>query len=449
MAKTISFPGEAHVKSLLLAASSLALLIAPSTADARRRPPPLPVQAPVQVIPSDPVEAYYVTHGNAPIWLRSPDSRAAAAQLPMLLRRAQVEGLGDGPQLAAQVEQALAAAASGNPQAVQAVEYAASKAWVRYVQMLKTPPQGIVYGYPAMAPQGSRADQIVLTAAANPNLPLHLVKTADLNPTYVALRNAAWSAFQSTASIDTRLLANLQRARVLPAGGRYIIVNAATARLTMFENGQPVDSMKVVVGKQEYPTPMIVSQIFYTTFNPYWNVPAHLIREKIGPKAKAGGKVYLDKAGYDVMSDWSDDASVVDPKTVDWDAVIAGTKDIRLRQRPGPANSMGKMKFNFRNSEDIYLHDTPQKEYFAKPLRTLSNGCIRLEDAKRLGSWLLGAPAVAPDAVPEHHIKIPQGVPVYVTYLTVAPDPTSGQLTTVADVYGRDTPSVRTAAAAQ
>ena len=448
MAKTISFPGEAHVKSLLLAASSLALVLAPAAADARKRLPPLPAQAALPlVLPSDPVEAYYVTHGNAPIWLRSPDSRAAAAQLPMLLRRAQVEGLSDGPQLAAQVEQALAAAASGNPQAVQAAEYAASKAWVRYVQMLKTPPQGIVYGYPAMAPQGSRADQIVLTAAANPNLPLHLVKTADLNPTYVALRNAAWSAFQSTASIDTRLLANLQRARVLPAGGRYILVNAATARLTMFENGRPVDSMKVVVGKPELPTPMIVSQVFYATLNPYWNVPDHLIRGVVAPRYLKQGIGYLKMQGYEVMADWSDNSAVIPNSEVDWKALAAGTAHVRIRQRPGPANSMGKMKFNFRNSEDIYLHDSPEKELFLKPVRALSNGCIRLEDARRLGRWLLGADPVTSDKAPEQHVKLPEGVPVYVTYLTAAPDPSTGQIVIANDVYGRDAPSVRTAAA--
>ncbi len=436
------------MKTLLLAASALSLVMTPGTASAKRRPPPAPapVAAPVRVMPTDPVEAYYFTHGDAPIWLRNPDSRAAAAQLPALLRRAQVEGLNDGPQLAQQVESALAAAASGDPRAVQAAELAASKAWVRYVQMIKTPPQGMLFGYAGMAPQGGRADQIVLTAAAAPSLALHVSRTSDVNPTYKAIRDSAWAAAQAApGTVDPRLLANLQRARVLPTGGRYILVNAATARLTMFEGGRPVDSMKVVVGKNESPTPLIASMIHYTTFNPYWNVPGNLIRERIAPKAKAGGKAYLDKAGYDVMSDWSDGAAVLDPKTIDWDAVIAGTKDIRLRQRPGAINSMGKMKFNFPNSEDIYLHDTPQKEYFAKSLRTLSNGCIRLEDAKRLGTWLLAAPAVAPDAVPEHHVKLPAGVPVYVTYLTVAPDPMTGQLTTVADVYGRDAGGVRVA----
>jgi L,D-transpeptidase YcbB len=428
------------VKSLLLAASALALLASPDAASARRRPPPpLPVYVAPAVVPSDPVEAYYFTHGSAPVWLRSPDSRVALAQLPALLRRAQAEGLANGAQLAADIEGKTAAAASGSPAAVLAAETAASKAWVAYVQMLKTPPQGLIYGYPAMAPQGSRADQIMLTTAAAPSLAQYVAKTVDPNPTYVALRNAAWSALQASGSIDTRMLANLQRARVLPSGGKYILVNAATAQLTMFENGQPVDGMKVVVGKTILPTPMIVSMIYYATLNPYWNVPDHLIRQNVAPRYLKEGAAYLKRQGYEVMTDWSDNSAVIPNDQVDWKGLAAGTAHVRIRQRPGPTNSMGKMKFNFRNSEDIYLHDSPEREYFLKPVRTLSNGCIRLEDARRLGRWLMQAEPVANGPTPEQHIKLPEGVPVYVTYLTAFPDPKTGQLTNVADVYSRDT----------
>jgi murein L,D-transpeptidase YcbB/YkuD len=204
----------------------------------------------------------------------------------------------------------------------------------------------------------------------------------------------------------------------------------------MYENGQPVDSMKVVVGKTESPTPMIASMIFYATFNPYWNVPNNLILKNIGPKALKGGDSYLKPQGFEVMSDWTENASVVPASAVDWASVASGKTQIRVRQRPGPTNSMGRLKFNFRNSEDIYLHDTPQKDYFLKAQRTLSNGCIRLEDAKRLGRWLLQAEPVAPTDQAELHVKLPQGVPVYVTYLTVQPE--AGKLTYLTDYYGWD-----------
>ncbi len=399
-------------------------------------------------MPSDPVEAFYFRHNEAPLWFRNADTRAALTRLPALLRRAQVEGLASGPQLAASVETAAARAASGNPVDVRNAELIASKAWVTYVQLLKTAPAGMLFGYPEMAPGGSRPDQILLTASAAPSLALHLDRAATPNALYGQLRDAAWAGFQANpaAGPDVRLLSNLQRARVLPSGGRYILVDAASARLTMFENGQPVDSMKVVVGKQESPTPMIASMIFYATFNPYWNVPDNLIRKNIAPKAAKQGDAYLKAQGFEVMSGWTENATVVPSSSVDWAAAASGAKSIRVRQLPGKLNSMGKMKFNFRNSEDIYLHDTPQKDYFLKSVRTLSNGCIRLEDAKRLGRWLMQAEPVPPSDQPELHVKLPQGVPVYVTYLTVRPD--GSKLTYLDDYYGWDGRPERQVAAA-
>ncbi|CAA9532552.1 MAG: hypothetical protein AVDCRST_MAG62-2021 [uncultured Sphingomonas sp.] len=427
------------MKKLILAATLLSAVATPGVADAKKRPVPAPVFVAPRIAPSDPIEAFYFHRSDAPIWLRSPDSKAALNALPAMLRRAQVEGLTNGPQIAAAVEAATLRAASGNPADVLAAEYAASKAWVAYVQMVKKAPAGMLFGYPHLAPQGGRPDQILLTAGAAPSLLQHLQRTASPNAVYAQLRDAAWSGMQAAPGTgpDPRLVSNLERARVLPSGGRYILVDAASARLTMFENGQPVDSMKVVVGKQESPTPMIASMIYYATFNPYWNVPGNLIVKNIGPKALKGGESYLKPQGFQVMSDWSDNAQVVPSSEVDWASVASGQKQIRVRQLPGSTNSMGKMKFNFRNSEDIYLHDTPQKEYFQKTQRTLSNGCIRLEDAKRLGRWLMQAEPVPPSPEPELHVKLPQGVPVYVTYLTAQPG-ADGKITYLSDLYGWD-----------
>jgi murein L,D-transpeptidase YcbB/YkuD len=437
------------VKKLFLAATVLSVLVVPGAAEAKKRPPaPAPYVAP-RIAPTDPVEAYYFHHNDAPIWLRSADSKAALTALPGLLRRAQVEGLATGPQLAASVEAAIARSASGNPADAKAAEIAASNAWVAYVQTIKKAPAGMLFGYPHLAPQGSRPDQILLTAGAAPSLTQHIQRTAAPNALYVQLRDAAWAAMQANpgSGPDPRLMSNLERARVLPAGGRYVLVDTAAARLTMFENGRPVDSMKVVVGKQESPTPMIASMIYYATFNPYWNVPDNLVRKNIGPKALKGGEKYLKPQGFQVMSDWTENAQVLPSSSVDWAAVASGQKPIRIRQLPGPTNSMGKMKFNFRNSEDIYLHDTPQKEYFLKATRTLSNGCIRLEDAKRLGRWLMGTEPVPPSDQPELHVKLPQGVPVYVTYLTAQPG-ADGKLTYLNDAYGWDGRPDRQVAAA-
>jgi murein L,D-transpeptidase YcbB/YkuD len=107
---------------------------------------------------------------------------------------------------------------------------------------------------------------------------------------------------------------------------------------------------------------------------------------------------------------------------------------------------MGRLKFNFANPEGIYLHDTPNKALFAQSNRALSNGCIRLEDAKRLGRWLMGREPVAPTAAAEQHVTLPGGVPVYVTYLTA--QPSIGEPKLVRDIYGWDSRSTVTTAAA-
>lgn len=432
------------MKKHLLAASALAILVQPSVAEARRpRPaPPAPAPVPVRVAPTDPVELYYFTHNEAPIWLRDATTRSAAQRMAAILRRAPIDGFAAGPQLAAQVDAALAQAAADPAQSRQA-EYAISKAWVAFIQHLRTPPKGIIYGYELLRPH-SRPDQILLTTAAAPSLLQQVDRMADVNSIYRQIREAAIASGQTTA--DARLLANLERARVLPAAGRFIIVDAASAKLTMYENGQPVDSMRVVVGTAETPTPMIASVIHYLTLNPYWNVPPNLIRKTVAPNALKQGAAYLKPRGYEVMSGWTADAAVLPAGEVNWRAVIAGQKEVRVRQQPGAGNSMGKVKVPFPSGVDIFLHDTPSREHFAKANRALSNGCIRLEDWRRLGQWLMGSDPAARGSDPEQFVQIPTGVPIYLTYLTAQAE--GGRLAYLDDVYGWDTQPERQAAAA-
>src|SRR5215218_55379 len=147
----------------------------------------------------------------------------------------------------------------------------------------------------------------------------------------------------------------------IPARGRYVLVDAASARLFMIEDGRVRDSMKVVVGKPEAATPALRSVLYYATLNPYWNVPVDLAQKIIAPRVVAGGTAYLTDHGYEVVTGFGDDARVLSPDSVDWAAVAAGTEKVRVRQRPGPANSMGQMKFNLANAQGIFLHDTPNK----------------------------------------------------------------------------------------
>ena len=225
---------------------------------------------------------------------------------------------------------------------------------------------------------------------------------------------AAAAAGPGASSIAAAAIAN----PIYPDRGRYLLVDAASARLFMIEDGEIVDSMRVIVGKPDAQTPTIASQIYYATLNPYWNVPPDLARSIIAPNVLKYGLGYLKDRGYEVLDGFGEDAQVISPAEVDWEAVAKGRAKVKVRQLPGPGNSMGEVKFGFPNNSGIFLHDTPKKELFAEASRNISNGCVRLEDAPRLARWLLGRDPESVDAdIPEQHVALPRAVPIYITYL--------------------------------
>jgi murein L,D-transpeptidase YcbB/YkuD len=243
---------------------------------------------------------------------------------------------------------------------------------------------------------------------------------------------------QGSAETRALLRLNLERARALPAqlGRRYVLVDAAAARLWMYEDGEAVDSMRVAVGRLTEPTPMMAGMIRYLILNPYWNVPPDLARTRIAPKVLSDGPGHLSNLRYEVLSDWSENATRLEPRTIDWNAVVAGRQEVRLRQLPGSGNGMGKMKFVFPNQLGIYLHDTPERSLLREEARQVSAGCVRLEDAPRLARWLFRRVPAARGGTPEQQLDLPEPVPVYITYLTVSPEPQGVALRP--DVYSRD-----------
>jgi murein L,D-transpeptidase YcbB/YkuD len=202
----------------------------------------------------------------------------------------------------------------------------------------------------------------------------------------------------------------------IPLRGRYVLVDAASARLYMIEDARVRDSMKVIVGKPETPTPELKSVINYETLNPYWHVTPDLAQTLIAPRVLKDGPTYLSDRGYEVMTGWGAGAQILPASSVDWKAVAAGQAKIYVRQRPGPANSLGQFKFDLPNGDGIYLHDTPKKELFALDARALSHGCVRLEDAPKLARWLLGKDPPAAAAA-EEHVRLPEPVPITISYL--------------------------------
>jgi murein L,D-transpeptidase YcbB/YkuD len=435
------------MRRFVAAAMTTAALIGGGSVAAQVRAPVATYAGPITLATAPEVSAAYETYNLKPIWFRAGAiDDQAIAQFIAVLRRAPFDGFAEGAQLADMVD-SLAAQARANQSLAGTVDRQLSTAWVRYVQALKQPTPGMIYAYPVLKPQGARTEEILLTAAAAPSLAAYLNATSAVNPIYSNLRNTAWAEAQASgnATPDRRLLANLDRVRSLPATGRFLLVDSGSSMLTLYESGQPLDSMKVITGTNELPTPLIASVMYYITYNPFWHAPDHLVRKTIAPNVLRLGQSYLKSRGYKVIDEWKEDPEILDPKSVDWKAAAAGTLHLRIRQDPGPLNSMGMLKFPFPNPQDIYLHDTPDHAKFALANRNLSNGCVRVEDAKRLGRWLLGQDPAAPGADAETRVQLPKGTPIYLTYITA--QVRGGKISYLPDIYGWDRQAPQFAAA--
>jgi murein L,D-transpeptidase YcbB/YkuD len=228
----------------------------------------------------------------------------------------------------------------------------------------------------------------------------------------------------------------LERLRWLPdfGPGPLIVVDLPAYRLWALPNGSagaPLE-MRVVVGTaMKTETPLFVGQMRYLEFNPYWNVPRSILEKEILPKL-ARNSSYLTQNDMETVPPG---ASVAD--------LQAGRA--RLRQRPGPKNSLGAIKFAMPNPMDIYLHSTPARGLFERSRRDLSHGCIRVEHPAALAQYVLGRQrqwnadtiqgALQPG--PTRHVDLAQAIPVVIFYATAMVDP-EGSARFAADIYGRD-----------
>jgi murein L,D-transpeptidase YcbB/YkuD len=403
----------------------------PASAPVAPTPPvaAAPASAPV-VLSDSSVDSFYTARAGAPVWFRDAETREAATKLAALLRNGELDGLADSAELAAAVDAAIARALPDDDKTI-------SVAWVRYVRALKAPVLGISYGDPALAIQNPSADSILASAAGAASLSAHVAQVAAVNSFYSALREAA---VKQGAASDPHVRATLDRLRLLPASGRAILVDVANAELMTLEDGRVVDSMKVIVGKQVAPTPLLAGTIHYVTFNPYWHIPQDVARRKVAPIILKRGVSYLKSARYETVASFGGDKELpIDPLSVDWKAVADGTIEVHVRQRTGPNNMMGAMKFGFVNNYGVFLHDTPHKDLFAKAKRNLSLGCVRVEHPERLAQWLLGRDPVPPSDGAEQLVQVDKGVPIYILYLTARPN--GDQLAFADDVYGLDKPA--------
>ena len=284
-----------------------------------------------------------------------------------------------------------------------------------------------------LAPGGGYDDQLSSVVANYQRV--HALGTAD------GIAGAATVASLNRGALyyQRKIAINMERAYRLPAVrsfDRYVVVDSGAAETYLVDRDKVVDRMRVIVGSAQTKTPMMAVLMRNAKANPYWHVPPELVRSLTAKKVKELGPSYFDDFHYEILSDWSGNGRPVDPKSINWKAIASGKTrpNFMVRQLPGPWNSMGAMKFEMPNDFGIYLHDTPLKEKFAGD-RWISNGCVRLEDYRRFGSWVFGR-MPEPGPVPEQVIPLPRAVPVYMTYLTVAP--VDGGVMFRPDPYGFD-----------
>jgi L,D-transpeptidase YcbB len=236
---------------------------------------------------------------------------------------------------------------------------------------------------------------------------------------------------------------NLERRRWMAddLGVFYVFVNIADAHLKVVEEladrEKTVFVSRLVVGKPFTRTPVFSDAMSYLVFNPYWGVPASIANKEFLPKLKADPGA-LTAQGIRMFANNTE----IDPYSVDW--ASATRIPYQLRQDPGPANALGRVKFMFPNSFNVYIHDTPSKSLFEKESRFFSYGCMRVETPDRLAEVLLSAQGWTMDRIKaeiatgqQRIVRLETKVPVHITYLTAWVNK-DGTVHFRTDVYDRD-----------
>ena len=226
-------------------------------------------------------------------------------------------------------------------------------------------------------------------------------------------------------------------------GETHILVNVPAFHLVVREHGRPALDMRVVVGKDGQETPIFSSRMASIVFSPYWHVPDSIGEGEVIPAA-AKDPDYLFRNEFEVLRPGTRGNAVIDGDAVNWSDSKA-VKPLLFRQKPGPVNALGHVKFLFPNPYDIYLHDTPSEGLFASEGRAFSHGCVRLEHPKALAKYLLrNRPewtdekiAAAMDRQTEQPVPLTEALPVHIVYFTAWPR-AGGGVDTWPDVYGHD-----------
>ena len=235
---------------------------------------------------------------------------------------------------------------------------------------------------------------------------------------------------------------NLDRWRHLPVdlGRDHVLVNIPEYRLRYVREREPSLSMRVVVGSRSNPTPEFSDEIEYLVFNPFWYVPRSIVRRELLPALQNNGS-YLSANRYELLAD----GRAIAPEEVDFGNVDFSQFPYRIRQTPGSHNALGVVKFLFPNPRNIYLHDSPAKDLYARPKRAFSHGCIRVEEPDLLAQALLEKDAGWTESQIDstisggdrHQVNLDESVPIHLAYFTVRVLD-NGDVAFFDDIYDRD-----------
>ena len=271
-----------------------------------------------------------------------------------------------------------------------------------------------------------------------------LEELAPTHPQYKGLQAALVRELQAPSGKAETLRMNLERWRWAPRdlGDRSVLINVPSYQLQVMEGETPVLAMRVIVGEPDNQTPLFSDEMTYVVFSPYWNIPPDILRNETLPRV-ARDPAYLDRNNIEVVGTSGSDA--VDASSIDWSDEDA-TRGLRFRQKPGDDNALGLVKFIFPNHFNVYLHDTPGDHLFNKEQRTLSHGCIRVEDPVGLAEYVMrdndtwdpSRIQAAMHARREQAVTLKRKLPVHIGYWTAWVESDGKTVTYTADPYGID-----------
>lgn len=309
---------------------------------------------------------------------------------------------------------------------------------------------------------GMRDDRVTLLRqrldVPEPEIPETAGATATVDITYDAALVEAVKAFQDSLGLNTDgvvgpatiaalnggsattredIVANMERWRWEPNafGDFQVTVNIPEFRLWIMNKGDVHYTTRVVVGTPKHQTPVFNDEIKHIVVNPYWNVPASIANNEIRPNLVANPG-YLANQNMEMLYG----GKVVNAAAFDW--TQTNIRQFHIRQKPGPGNALGQIKFLFPNQHDVYLHDTPSKSLFSRSFRAYSHGCVRVENPMEFAAALLATePEMTIDTLKasfgpkERWFNLKNKIPVHISYFTLRVDE-NGTIRSYGDVYG-------------